>query len=767
MNAAARRRVRVEGAVQGVGFRPFVYRLAGELGAAGWVENTPQGVTIEVEAPPDKLDTFFSRLQTELPPHAAISWIESLDIVPLAARDFAIRESDNAGLVTTGILPDLATCPECLREINDPANRRYRYPFTNCTHCGPRFSIVEDLPYDRANTTMRAFVMCEACRAEYENPLDRRFHAQPNACPVCGPKLRLLDTSGRKLAVCDDALKAAAQLIAHGLIVAVKGLGGFHLIADARRDETLARLRERKHRYEKPFAVMCPSIEYAQTLCVISNAERDALLSAAAPIVLLRSRGNEVTPNVAPDNPYLGLMLPYTPLHHLLMGELGFPVVATSGNVSGEPIVTDNAEALEKLSGIADAYLVHDRPIARPVDDSVMMMVEDAPVMLRRSRGYAPAVFKLDTGENTIIATGAHQKNVVAVAHGGRVTLSQHLGDMDTMPVQEVFQHALADLQSVFRTEPTVAACDLHPDYPSTRYAHQTHLPVVPIQHHHAHALACLAEHRLNGPALAVVWDGTGYGVDGTIWGGEFLHVDERRCQRVASLRPFRLPGGDRCAREPRRCALGVLYELYGRSFPREVLDFTDRELDILTTALEQGVNAPVTSSMGRLFDAVAALIGLRQRCSFEGQAAMALEFVQDRAETDKWYPFDVTPVTQTNRGIERSLDWGPMMAALLNDPSGNAAIAARFHNTLAMMIKAIASEVGEQNVILTGGCFQNRALLEKAIQVLRKAGFTPFWPQQYPPNDGGIAFGQIVGALREIGHVSGSTREIDEYLRH
>jgi hydrogenase maturation protein HypF len=448
------------------------------------------------------------------------------------------------------------------------------------------------------------------------------------------------------------------------------------------------------------------------------------------------------------------------------MGELRSPVVATSGNLSGEPIVTDNGDALKKLGGIADAFLVHDRPIARPVDDSVMMIVEDKPVMLRRSRGFAPAAFEFDTGGHTIIATGAHQKNVIAVAHGGSVTLSQHLGDMDTEAVQGVFAHALADLQSVYHAEPSIAACDLHPDYPSTRYAHQTGLPVVSIQHHHAHGLACMAEHRLDGAALAVVWDGAGYGTDGTIWGGEFLRVDDRGYQRVASLRPFRLPGGDRCAREPRRCALGVLYELYGRNFPREPLDFTGQELEILTTAMEVGLNAPMTSSMGRLFDAVAALIGLHQRCSFEGQAAMALEFVQDRAETDKWYPFDVTPVTQMNRANERSLDWGPMMAALLDDQSGKAAIAARFHNTLVAMIEAVASEIGERNVILTGGCFQNRALLEKTIRVLRRAGFVPYWPQRYPPNDGGIAFGQVVGVLKEIGHVSGSTRKIDERYR-
>lgn len=767
MNTAVRHQVKIEGVVQGVGFRPFVYRLALELSLVGWVANTPRGVTIEVESTPETILRFLSRLQTELPPHAAINRIENCTVEPLFDRDFVIRESAYAGDPTASIVPDLAVCPDCLREINDSSNRRYRYPFTNCTHCGPRFSIVHALPYDRVNTTMHEFVMCDACRAEYDDPRDRRFHAQPNACPQCGPRLKLLDISGRKLAVCDDALKAAAQLIAHGLIVAVKGLGGFHLMADARNPLAVARLRERKHRYEKPLAVMCPSFAYVKQICDISDAEQKALLSPAAPIVLLKYHGPDIAPFVAPDNPYLGVMTPYTPLHHLLMGELGFPVVATSGNLSGEPIVTDNDQAFEKLAAIADAFLVHDRPIARPVDDSVLMIVDGLPVMLRRARGYAPQSFELDTGNDTVIATGAHQKNVIAVAHGGRVTLSQHLGDMDAEPVQAAFSHAISDLQSIYRAKPAVVACDLHPDYPSARYARQTGLPVITVQHHYAHTLACLAEHRIGTPALAVVWDGTGYGTDGSIWGGEFLRVDEQGFQRIAALRPFPLPGGDLCAREPRRCALGVLYTLYRGDLPRERLDFTPSELNILVRAMQRGINAPLTSSMGRLFDAVAALIGLRQRCSFEGQAAMALEFAQDLIETDKWYPFDMTPVTQPNGACERSLDWGPMMRALLDDKSGKATIAAKFHNTLTAMIKAVAIEIGEQNVILTGGCFQNRVLLEKAIRVLREAGFTPYWPQQYPPNDGGIALGQVVGALREIGHVSGSTRKIDECHRH
>lgn len=761
MSATARRHITVEGAVQGVGFRPFVYRLAVELGVVGWVENTPQGVTLEVQAAVPDLERFVSRMLAELPSPAQIQHFQSEDRPPNGDTSFVIRRSRHRGVKSAVILPDLAICPDCLREINDPANRRYRYPFTNCTHCGPRFSIIEALPYDRANTTMRHFEMCADCRMEYENPLNRRFHAQPNACSRCGPQLELRDSAGALLATRDDALRAAASAVRRGQILALKGLGGFQLIVDARNDEAVRRLRRRKARYEKPFAVMYPSLKSAERACAVSKVERKLLESAAAPIVLLKHTGAHLARSVAPGNPTLGVMLPYTPLHHLLMAELRFPVVATSGNLSGEPIVTENARALEKLTEIADVFLIHDRPIARPVDDSVAMVVDNAPLVLRRARGYAPAPLHTDTPSHDLIAVGAHQKNTVAIAHHGGVTLSQHLGDMDNAEVQSLFERTLGDLQSLSGAEAAAVAHDLHPDYASTRWAQRSGLKTIAVQHHYAHALACMTEHCLDTPVLAVVWDGTGYGTDGTIWGGEFLRIDARGFTRVASLRPFPLPGGDVAAREPRRSALGVLYAMYGSDYPRSRLDFTDRELDILTTALEKHINSPMTSSMGRLFDAVAALIGLRQTCSFEGQAAMGLEYAQAAANTDEWYPFDVTPVTAENGSSERLLEWMPMISALLLEDD-TPTIAAKFHNTLAAMIAVIAAEESEQRVLLTGGCFQNRVLLEKSIRRLRADGFTPYWPQQFPPNDGGIALGQIIAAMREDRDVFGSSGKGD-----
>jgi hydrogenase maturation protein HypF len=749
-----RRQIKVRGAVQGVGFRPFVYRLAAELGLGGWVVNSPQGVVIEVEAPSARLDAFLRRLAVELPQHAFIEHLDWQVIPLLGERDFTIRHSRQEGAKTAVVLPDLATCPDCLREINDPADRHYRYPFTNCTHCGPRFSIIRALPYDRAHTSMSSFVMCDECRAEYENPQDRRFHAQPNACPRCGPQPALLNRGGAVLETRDAALLAAADFIRQGRILALKGLGGFQLLVDARNEAAVTRLRERKGRYEKPFAVMLTGIEQTQQLCCVTETERSLLESAAAPIVLLHNEGQAIAPSVAPENPYLGVMLPYTPLHHLLMQELGFPVVATSGNISGEPIVIDNGEALAKLGGIADVFLVHDRPIARHVDDSVVMVVDDAPVVLRRARGYAPRPVMLP-GADAIIAVGAQQKNTVAVAHQGSVYLSQHLGDMENVAVQNAAERALLDLQGMYDLRPSVAACDLHPDYVSTRYAEQSGLRVSHVQHHYAHILSCIAEHRIEGPVLGVAWDGTGFGTDGTIWGGEFLRVDERGYTREASLRPFRLPGGDVAVREPRRSALGVLYELFGDDWTDNRLDFTSRELTLLRTALRQRINAPFTSSMGRLFDAVAALMGLRQRCSFEGQAAMALEFAQRGVNTDECYPFEITPVTGDEGVSRRIIEWKPVMMALLQESDTRLA-SAKFHNTLAAIIVAAAEQIGEPAVVLSGGCFQNRALLEKAIQRLRKAGFRAYWQQQIPPNDGGIALGQIMAVVREMNDVSG-----------
>jgi hydrogenase maturation protein HypF len=756
MSASERVIVRIGGAVQGVGFRPFIYRLAAEWGISGWVNNSAQGVVIDAEASRAQLERFLHNITMQKPPHALIRTFETDSVAPVGYTGFEIRHSDGAGAKTAIVLPDLATCPDCLREMLDPANRRYRYPFTNCTHCGPRFTIVQALPYDRPNTTMRAFAMCDDCRAEYENPLDRRFHAQPTACPTCGPQLALWDKQGTVLRVRDEALLVAAEALRQGRIVAVKGLGGFHLMVDARNEGAVGRLRTRKHREEKPLAVMYPSLESVQAACDVSPLEAEMLISSEAPIVLLARTGGDLAENVAPCNPYLGVMLPYTPLHHLLMHELGFPVVATSGNLSGEPICIDEYEALERLSEIADLFLVHNRPIARHVDDSIVRVAAGREMVLRRARGYAPLPVELPVDAPTLIAAGAHLKNTAAVASGRQAFLSQHIGDMDTPQAYEAYQRVIQDFNALYNLTPSAVACDLHPDYRSTQYAEAADLPIVRVQHHYAHVLSCMAENHLDAPVLGVSWDGTGYGTDGTIWGGEFLLVDEHGFRRAAHLATFRLPGGDQAVKEPRRSALGLLYSIFGEDVPPDlppVQSFSNAELSVLKAALRKKINAPLTSSAGRLFDAVAALIGLRQRTSFEGQAAMELEFAAHGLKTDKCYPIAVTDITGEFTSVTHIMDVKLTVLGIIEDmragvPPG--LIAAAFHNTLAELIVRAAQQVGEERVILTGGCFQNVTLLEGTINRLRGAGFQPYWHRTIPPNDGGIALGQVMAALKE-----------------
>ncbi|MBP9900022.1 MAG: carbamoyltransferase HypF [Verrucomicrobia bacterium] len=793
-----RLKLAVRGVVQGVGFRPFVHRLATELGLTGWVNNSAQGVFIEVEGRRMALDQFLLRLETEKPPR---SFIQSKEAIWLAAGgypNFEIRASEPGGAKTALILPDLATCPACRREISDPTNRRHQYPFTNCTHCGPRFSIIEALPYDRANTTMRRFRMCPACQAEYDNPCDRRFHAQPNACPVCGPQLELWPghpsnswlrdphEPPRRLAHGHDALLSAAHVIRCGQIVAVKGVGGFHLLVDARDGAAVRRLRERKQREEKPFALMFPSLESVKAVCEVSPLEERLLRSPEAPIVLLKRlappppnpssqervrvvahdepSGLPIADSVAPGNPCLGVMLPSNPLHHLLLAELGFPVVATSGNLSDEPICTDEFEAIERLRGIADVLLVHDRPIVRPVDDSIVRVMVDREMIMRRARGYAPLPITFSSQPSTrdsqpILAVGAHLKNAVALAVDGQVFISQHIGDLATEPAHDAFCRVAADLPRLYDAKPAVIVADLHPDYRSTKFAQEQavsagRLRYVGVQHHVAHVLACVAENEVALPALGVAWDGTGYGPDSTIWGGEFFLVTNVAVTRAAYLRPFRLPGGDAAVKEPRRAALGLLYEMYGNEvFARKDLPtvsaFTDAELHSLLTMLERGVNAPFTSSMGRLFDAVASLTGLRQKMQFEGQAAMELEFALNGIQTDERYDM---PFVSHHAALV--LDWAPMIAAMGEDlqrhlPLGN--IAAKFHNALAQAIVHVAQRIGCPRVALSGGCLQNRYLTERSVRRLRAAGFQPHWHQRVPPNDGGIALGQVFAAQRGL----------------
>jgi len=642
-----RLRITIRGAVQGVGFRPFVYRLAIDMGLAGWVLNSSQGVFIEVEGSQRTLDAFLLRVEKEKPPRSFIQSLEYSFLDPVGYAAFEIHHSDGSGEKTALVLPDIATCPDCLREVFDPADRRYHYPFTNCTNCGPRFSIIEALPYDRPNTTMKSFVMCNECQAEYENPLDRRFHAQPNACPACGPHLELWDGAGKVLASHREALLIATGAIRQGAIVAVKGLGGFHLMADARNEEAVQRLRQRKHREEKPFALMFPTLESVKEQCEVSELEERLLCSPESPIVLLRRQHSALrtphsalSPAVAPGNPYLGIMLPYTPLHHLLMAELGFPVVATSGNRSDEPICTDEHEALQRLGEIAEDFLVHDRPIARHVDDSIVRIMMGRELVLRRARGYAPLPISLKQSMPPLLAVGAHLKNTVATSVEREVFVSQHIGDLETAQAFDAFRKVITSFKQLYDLHPTAVACDAHPDYLSTQYAGQNGLPVVRVQHHYAHVLSCMAENELDGSLLGVSWDGTGYGLDGTIWGGEFLQVTEPSFLRVGHFRTFRLPGGEKAIKQPRRTAIGLLYEIFGDAlFDTEELApvraFSSRDLEILQGVLKKRINAPVTSSAGRLFDVVASLVGLRQEVRFEGQAAMELEFALDGIETE------------------------------------------------------------------------------------------------------------------------------------
>jgi hydrogenase maturation protein HypF len=731
-----------------VGFRPFVYQLAHQLDLPGWVLNSPQGVFIEVEGENKILEAFVVRLQKEKPERSSIQSLELSYLDPIGMNGFEIRESENQGERTTLVLPDIATCEVCLGEVLNPKDRRYLYPFANCTHCGPRFTLIESLPYDRAATSMKRFEMCEACRREYEDPRDRRFHAQPIACPDCGPVLELWDGNGETLAARHQALMEAAETIRCGEILAVKGLGGFHLVVDAGNEQAVTRLRRRKNREEKPLALMFPKLVDAKLVCEVSDLEERILLSPESPIVVLRRRSQrvEIAPSVAPKNPFLGVMLPYTPLHHLLMNELGSPVVATSGNLSDEPICIDEREATERLRRVADRFLVHDRPILRHVDDSVVRVLAGRELILRRARGYAPLPLHVGSAAPGILAVGGHLKNTVAVTVGDNVFLSQHIGDLETSEAYSAFRKVIASFQELYGAEPERVAADMHPDYLSTKYAADQGLPMISIQHHYAHVVSCMAENELEGRVLGVAWDGTGYGLDGTLWGGEFLLCEGASFQRVAKFRDFRLPGGERAIKEPRRAALGALHAIFGDALFEQVdlapLDsFTGQELVVLRRMLAGTVNSPATTSAGRLFDVVASVTGLRQKCSFEGQAAMELEYAIEDEGDHPNYPFVLSSQT---------VDWEPTLRAILTDvenkvPVGK--ISARFHRTLAEIIVDVARQIDEKRVLLTGGCFQNVFLTERAIQRLEAEGFRPYWHQRVPPNDGGLALGQAVAA--------------------
>lgn len=759
----------VVGVVQGVGFRPFVHRAATRHGLSGWVRNRAGGLRVEVEGSAEAVDAFLEVLRHDPPPTACVRRIDVAAVPPGGDLGFHILASV-ADSPPRPVLPaDLAVCAECIAETESPAARRYRYPFTNCTRCGPRYTIIESLPYDRPRTTMRGFPLCNACAAEYRDPADRRFHAQPIACPACGPTLRLLAPGGEEIGSGEGALAPAIAGLLAGRILALKGLGGFQLAVDATNAAAVRRLRARKGRAEKPFAVLFASVAAVRAACVLSPEEEQTLRSPAAPIVIVertpaaRRGAPGVDDAVAPRNPRLGVMLPVTPLHRLLASAVARPLVCTSGNLSDEPMCADEGAALVRLGAVADLFLVHDRPIVRPVDDSVVRVGATGPEVLRRARGFAPLSLTLAEEAPRVLALGAQQKSTVALALGREVVVSQHLGDLHSPDGALLLERTVADLVRFLGAQPERVACDLHPDYVSTRLAERLAttwgVPLERVQHHHAHAAACIAEHGLAGPVLALVWDGAGLGPDGTLWGGEALIVDGAAMRRVAHLRPFALPGGERAMREPRRSALGLLHAVFGADAAAHVDGiFRPAETRILLAMLERQLHAPRTTSMGRLFDAVAALAGLHAEASFEGQAAMALEFVAEAAEeTAARYPLPLRP------GEPAVADWEPLVRALLDDRARGVAasvMAARFHAALADLAVEIAGRTGLARVVLSGGCFQNVLLARTVCARLVARGFAVHTPQRYPPNDGGIALGQaMVAAWR--------ARERNDVSRH
>ena len=741
--------------VQGVGFRPFVYQLAQNHKISGWVRNTSGYVEIAAEGPAPALEAFIKDLKHKAPSAAQVHHLGFETTPPQGLSGFRIIESLSQPNAYQLISPDLATCADCRREIFDPVNRRYRYPFTNCTNCGPRFTIIEDIPYDRPRTTMRAFAMCPACQQEYDNPSDRRFHAQPNACPACGPNLKLFDARGEE--VSGDPLRQTATLLQTGKVVAIKGLGGFLLACDATNEEAVQRLRQRKQRPSRPFAVMLRGLEEARLYCDISPTEEALLSSSVAPIVLLRMRGKALASTIAPGVKDLGVMFPYTPLHHLLMHDADRPLVMTSGNLSEEPIAKDNPEAITRLSGIADYFLAHDRGIYVRYDDSVAMCLDKETILVRRARGYAPYPIRLNCKAPPILACGAELKSTFCLTRDDHAFLSQHIGDLENEATLSSYEELIAIYKRLFRTTPEIIAYDLHPDYLSTQYAHENAahqaLKFMPVQHHHAHIASLLTEHGYDGQIIGIVFDGTGYGTDGAIWGGEFLQADLKDFRRLARLEYVPLPGGDTAIRSPYRIAATYLYHLLGNEglAAATVLTGIDQtELDIIKVQLDRRLNAPITSSAGRLFDAVAGLLGIRRVIDYEAQAAIELEMTASiSSPDDKYtYPFGIPEENDT------VICLAPLFRAILADISAGcppAKIARRFHYSTALMIAEVCRNLSRTTnlttVGLSGGCFQNRLLLDMTMSALISEGLTVLIHQQVPSGDGAIALGQAAVA--------------------
>lgn len=742
--------LKIQGRVQGVGFRPFVYRLAQELGLSGEVCNSPQGVELQIQGEQPALALFLKRLQSDLPPQAHIEQIQRRELTPLDEGGvFRIVPSEQTGPAQAVVLPDLATCEDCLSEVFDPKDRRFGYAFTNCTNCGPRFSIIEDLPYDRSQTSMKGFEMCPACLAEYEDPQNRRFHAQPNACPDCGPQVSLVGLKGEALAQGPAALAQAGEALKGGQVLALKGIGGFLLLARADQNERLTRLRQDKHRPKKPFALMVPNLRWARRVARVDETEAELLNSPAAPIVLLKrsaSAAQWIAPEVAPGAPELGVMLPYSPLHHLLLRDLDLPLVATSGNLAGEPICTELDEALEKLGHLVDLYLDHNRPIVRPLEDSIQRVIDHAPQTLRLARGLAPLVLPSATPLPPALALGGQQKAAVALGLGHQAILGAYLGDLDNLRAQEGFKQACADLPRLYQSEPKRLLHDHHPAYFSSRWAQAETLPSQGLSHHRAHLWALMAESGETGEVLGFSWDGTGLGDDQKIWGGEVFAGPPQDLKRIAHLPPFKLPGGEAAIKNPLRIAYALWHQIAGVEVFKRPEAFCLPPLPPhwagLPQILEKNLNCPSTSSMGRLFDGVAAWLGLCGQVSYEGEAAIELE----RAALKASAPAEAVP--------GEPMDWPGLLESLRQARLAGAPLelcALQFHNQLVRWIFQLAEKRTESTLLLSGGCFQNRLLCQAALDALKPLGRRVHLHRLTPPNDGALALGQLFGAALEL----------------
>jgi hydrogenase maturation protein HypF len=743
--------ISIKGIVQGVGFRPFVYNLAKRHRLLGYVLNNTSGVFIDVEGESASINDFIEHIKTQPPPLAAIFEMNSRTAEPIGYDDFVIRRSEDEKEKFVPISPEIATCEECISDIFDPANRIYRYPFTNCTNCGPRFTIVKDIPYDRKFTTMAPFEMCDKCRAEYEDPANRRFHAQPNACPKCGPSLTLLNNEGVKIET-EDVIQTSCRLLKEGKILAIKGLGGYHLACDAMNRQAVKELRSRKFREYKPFALMVKDVETARSLCEVNAEEARLLTGTIRPIVLLRKRPDcPAAEEIAPNQGFHGIMLPYTPLHHILLAESGLILVMTSGNISSEPIVYQDKEGMMRLKGIADYYVMHDREIHIRTDDSVSRVWRSEGSVLRRSRGYVPFPLPMSYEfAGRILACGAELKNTFCLTRGNFAFMSHHIGDLENMETFTSFETGIEHFKRIFNIQPTAIAYDLHPEYLSTKYALDLKgLPKFGVQHHHAHIVSCMGDNGIQGRMIGVSFDGTGYGTDGKIWGGEFLVCDEGGFQRAAHFEYMPLPGGEKAIKEPWRMGAGYLYRTYGENMLdlgiKFVRSFDKDKWATVKKMIEKNINTPMTSSAGRLFDAVSALLGVRNEVYYEGQAAIELEMLADDAAGS--YSFELE-----ERGDTQVILIGPLMRRIVSDLESGVSpstAAAKFHNTMSEIILEVCLRIhkktGLDRIALSGGVFQNMRLLDKTHDLLSRKGFTIFTHHRVPTNDGGLSLGQAI----------------------